>query len=463
MPKRRAARAATRTAVESTTATAGRRSDGRSTNAQTRDSCRSPFSRCEQRAACRAATRASAAAAAAARRREHAGREHGEHAALDPVAELAEQRRAARSASRPCDVKTTSIAPMPSEVKIFDAGEQHAGHRDQHGAARDQHGLARGRGRAAERLVPVRARPRAPRARASGRRASSRRRPPCPISSITELRRVGRVSDVADDGSRSPIEPSTRREREQHRHAGGDERAEREQQDQEGDRHRQRLRLARSPCRSSRSARVRARVAELGDGEARVRLLQPGRPRRAPAARASRRCRGAAASSNWTSAEWRSVEIWPARPCASGERTSRTCGSVAQLRHDAPTVARKPGSPTSRRAALHEHALAGMVVEAGASRGSPRRARSRRCPCSASVRFTMPSAWPSTTATTTNASHPKVGGLPVCGAPSAGALREIRLHRRAPIRSLFMPNGASPPRVPAPMEGPGILALGLTP
>ena len=34
------------------------------------------------------------------------------------------------------DVKTTIIAPMPIEVKIFEPAKQHAGHRDQHGARR---------------------------------------------------------------------------------------------------------------------------------------------------------------------------------------------------------------------------------------------------------------------------------------------------------------------------------------
>ena len=161
--------------------------------------------------------------------------------------------------------------------------------------------------------------------------------------------------------------------------------------------------------------------------------------------------------------EWRSVEI-----CRRGRRRAATArrGTCRQRRAASPrpaaTARRNAGSPRSgpaaararsRRRGRGSRRLAGI-----ARRGRSRRSPARRPSASRADRLAEHDG------DATKASQPKVAVFQMCGAPAAGARGEIRLHRRAlPIRSLFMPNGASPRRVRAPMEGPGILALGLTP
>ena len=286
---------------------------------------------------------------------------------------------AGRTVSEPTSaVKTTSIAPMPIDVKIFEPGEEHPGHRDQHGDARDQHGLPGGRGGAEEAVITRCGPPRVPRARASSRRASSRRRPPSPSAASPTWSRRTR----ARDGSTACSEPDRREhggEREQHGHAGGDERAEREEQDQERDRHGEPLRLLEVLADRVVQLLRRAREAELGDREARVRVLQRSRPRRAPAAPRRRPSSIFPSMSNWTSCAC-AVPRDRVRRRPSARRFV-TCGIVPQLRGDVARSRRgmRVASTVSVVDSTSTLSEAGCL-EARVRRGSPAPGQSRPCP-----------------------------------------------------------------------------------
>ena len=102
------------------------------------------------------------------------------HAApIDTVAELREHRGQHRQRADHRAEGRRASSRSPSPVKIRLPAMNMPGHRDQHGRARDQHGLTGGRGGAEQRRTAAPARAPAPRARGGGRRASSRRRPPC--------------------------------------------------------------------------------------------------------------------------------------------------------------------------------------------------------------------------------------------------------------------------------------------
>ena len=145
------------------------------------------------------------------------------------------------------------------------------------------------------------------------------------------------------------------REGEQHRQAGRDERAERDQQDDQRDRQRRVLGPLEVLVQRVVELVVRAREAELGDGEAVVPVLHAARRHRGSAGPSRRPCPGRPAISNWTSAERRSLEIWPAFAGASGERTFWTFGSAETVRTTSATAARNArigrASPSSTRRA----------------------------------------------------------------------------------------------------------------
>ena len=208
------------------------------------------------------------------------------HAALlDPVAELGQQRGqdGERAEHRDRDDEHRADGER-REHRV--AGEEHAGHGDHHGQAGDR---AR-RGRRSRR------RTRAPPRRAAGvallhlapqvehrvvdadgeadqqhDRVRSTRRP-----GSSWLIGPSRPS-VADDGG----------EREQQRHAGGDERAERDDQDQQRDRQREELGLLevvleglrRAPCRRWRRRTARCAARDWPAGR---RPSPPARRRRGP-------------------------------------------------------------------------------------------------------------------------------------------------------------------------------------
>ena len=80
---------------------------------------------------------------------------------------------------------------------------------------------------------------------------------------------IGRMEDVARD-RRQPAGRQHGRERQQNRKPGGHERPERDQQHDERDRQRQLLGLRDAVVDALVQLAVRARVAELGDGETAV-------------------------------------------------------------------------------------------------------------------------------------------------------------------------------------------------
>ncbi len=282
--------------------------------------------------------------------------------------------RSTRSPSRPSSAGSTVSEPDhrdqdddhradPERVEDLRAREQHPGHRDQHGGAGDQDGAAR----------------------RSPRRACSASRP-WPARALLALaldveervvdadrhahqqdHRAGGVpeawNDVAGErprarSSRAPprarAAPACRRRRTRRTRAAGSER----------ERHATAARPARAVVDRLAELAVRARVAELRDakpGEARCSAATA----RGPAGRVRRRVRGPFIS-NSTSAEWPSFESWPCVPAASGERTSRPAACVARLAPPRAQVAPEGGIADVRsERALYEHALAGVVVEAG--------------------------------------------------------------------------------------------------
>ena len=163
----------------------------------------------------------------------------------------------------------------------------------------------------------------------------------------------------------------------------------------------------------------------------RRRALQRRDRARAPAATRDGAVSATPRMSNCTIAEWRSAEICvgDARRAASARR------SPAAARRTAPSTRRSSRAEgrvaTVAASAPHEHGLAGVVVEAGVVRAPARRAPVRRwtARCRSASRSRRPG--PAITATTTNASQPKVAVF------QCAALQ--RAARSAMISSHFQP------------------------
>ena len=351
----------------STTSSAAETARAERRMAQRRAQDRAPDARLAARALERAAAacagRAGARRTAAPRRstRIDPCGQHGEHAAVDAVAELAEQRREhgqradhrherRRSSRRaPSDVKILEPASSMPAIAISTVTPEISTACPDVAAARCSASRPRVPGRALlalalhveERVVdPDR------HAHQQDHRA----------------RRVRRVRDVADE-RREADRAEHRREREQHRQAGGDERAEREQQDQERRAAPTAARRARSRLPIvSLSAWSRAGLAELGDrkpgcarctdgdgGEHRLRRARRPSSRVAPSGRTatSAECpsfdapaaltlvtSGRARSGDATSSDARRNAGEPASPRATGRARSRwrTCLMPASAR-----------------------------------------------------------------------------------------------------------------------------------
>ena len=101
-------------------------------------------------------------------------------------------------------------------------------------------------------------------------------------------------------------------------------------------------------------------------------VLHGRRRRRAPAGPSRRPCPGRPRSRTGRAPSGRSLEIWPALPGASGERTFCTSGSAETVRTTSATAARNARIGQRRRLRLDEHALARAVREAGVASGSAR-------------------------------------------------------------------------------------------
>ena len=109
----------TSTSVEMPTASAGWRIDFVITKPQTRDSCRSPFSALQQRRRLAQPDEPARLRLERPQEPQDAGGEHLAQAALD-VRSPSLPSSAGSTVSEPTsEVKTTSIAPIPIEVKIF--------------------------------------------------------------------------------------------------------------------------------------------------------------------------------------------------------------------------------------------------------------------------------------------------------------------------------------------------------
>ena len=202
------------------------------------------------------------------------GGEHLAQAALDvPVAEFSQQRR---QHGQGADERgeDDEHRPDPDRGEDVRAGKQQAGHRDQHRDPGDQDRLPGGRGGAEESLVsPVAGCA----LLALALEIEQRVVDPDghPHQQDHRLGRIGGMKNVAGK-RREPDRPQHGREGEQDRYARGDERAERDQQDREGDRYRQLLRVLEILVDRLAQLVLRARKAELRDGEARARALKAG-------------------------------------------------------------------------------------------------------------------------------------------------------------------------------------------
>ena len=159
----------------------------------------------------------------------------GKATLLDAVAELREQRRQHRQRAEHCHGDDHHRRDPEREVRLV-AAEEHPGHRDHHGDARDQDRAARRRRRGLEcGLVAL---PRGP-LLALALQVEER-----VVDADGEADQQEHGADVLvhrDQVARQRDEterPEHGREREQQRHACGDDRAEDEQQDQEGQRDR---------------------------------------------------------------------------------------------------------------------------------------------------------------------------------------------------------------------------------
>ena len=112
-------------------------------------------------------------------------------------------------------------------------------------------------------------------------------------------------------------------------------------------------------------------------------------------------------SSNATSAAWPSLENCPPLPGASGERNPLTCGRDLSLATTAASSALKAGVE------LPIASLCTSTVSLACSLNPARSSISWARPawpsdCSRLASLTVPTAFPATIATATNASHPKV-------------------------------------------------------
>ena len=369
---------------------------------------------------------------------EQAGREHGQHTALHAVPELAEQRgqHGERADHRGEDDQHRAD---PDRAEHLVAGEQHSRHRDQHRAARDQHGPARRGGRAAERVVrpavasfltlALQVEERVVHAHGHAHQQHHR------------VGGVGGVEEVARGGSDAERAEHAG-ERQQHGHARRDERTEREQQHQERDRHRELLGVREVPVDRLVQLVLRTGVAELRDRERGRRSLQNFHNVQY---RLNSRIRGVRGAADRELHERRVAVRRKLSLASLGEGRAHVPHrwQRLELRHHA-----VHGAPEGRlahlmRAALDEHALAGVVVEARltedllGSRGlAGRRLAVRQLHRAQDI------------AEHHRDRHEREPAerrrLPVCGAPAAGALREVGPHLVPPFRVESMPEQDRP-------------------
>ena len=285
--------------TDPTAATTGCRSDGRSTAPQMRDSCAVALERCSS--VRRSLSRRSASRLPARAARTSPRREHGEDAAIDPVAELAEQGRQHGQRADHRHEDDDHRAERERRVDLR-AGEQQAGHRDQHREAGDQHRLARGGGGTLQRVT----------ARVSRRALLAlaldveERVVDADRHAHQQDHRARRVGGVERRGSRAPRRRPSRARR-RARAATGSPAAtnapKASEQDHERERHGQLLGALRSRCRSCRSRRdPRSRRRTRRCGRRGCAALHRRDRMRAPAGRARPRSSLVPLRSNSTSA-----------------------------------------------------------------------------------------------------------------------------------------------------------------
>ena len=226
------------------------------------------------------------------------------------------------------------------------------------------------------------------------------------------------VRDVADE-RREADRGEHGREREQHGQPGGDERAEGEQQDQEGQRHRQALGVREVLADRVVEGAIRARLAELRDPEARGAPAAPPRRRRARADTRSSAVSPWPFRSNWTSAR-----VPVLRRTGGLERSSPRAAARARSSH----ACMRGGTPGERPFAALRLRRARSRRPGGRSRrrrGSAPRARSRRSPARRRSAASCPTTEPSSDRGDDEREPAEGRGLPVRGAPAAGARRDV--------------------------------------